>query len=352
MGAIVRFGMVGTGGMGTAGHLRVLQDSPHTQVVALCDVNPNTLKAAAERYSIGSTYTDYREMLEREQLDAIDVATPNVVHAEISLAAIQRRLHVICEKPMAMNRREAREMVASARSHQVKNAVNFSYRNVPAARFIREIIQSGEIGEVYHLIATYNQGWLVDPLSPHVWRLVKSLTGTGVLGDLGSHLIDLARFWVGEIEGVSSQLKTFVTKRPRADGSQGDVDVDDSASFLADFANGATGSFFCTRYAFARSNAQRAEIYGTKGGIVYDNEKPNEIQYSIGSFMAHQQRYSVMPVPSVHLEPRSTMRLFAEDILQGTTSTPTFEDGAAAQEILDAIEESARTRCWTTLPLD
>src|ERR1700738_3886687 len=148
MGAIVRFGMVGTGGMGTAGHLHVLQNSPNARVVALCDVNPDNLKAAAERYSIDSTYTDYREMLEREQLDAIDVATPNVVHAEISLAAMDRELHVICEKPMAMNRREAREMVASARSHQVKNAVNFSYRNVPAARFIREIIQSGEIGEV------------------------------------------------------------------------------------------------------------------------------------------------------------------------------------------------------------
>jgi predicted dehydrogenase len=182
---------------------------------------------------------------------------------------------------------------------------------------------------------------------------VKSFAGTGVLGDLGSHLIDLARFWVGDLTAVAGQLKTFLDQRPRADGSGvGTVDVDDAASFLAQFANGATGSFFCTRYAFARANSQRAEIYGTKGGLVYDNERPNEIQFSSGTLMAAQRQYATMPVPRLHQEPHTTIQLFAEDILQGTTSTPTFEDGLAAQEVLDAVEWSAQTKGWAPIPLE
>jgi predicted dehydrogenase len=353
MSSVVRVGMIGTGGMGTAGHLHVLSQSTVAQVVALCDVNPRNLAAAAERFGVSATYADYRELLEREELDVVDIVTPNNVHAEISIAAIRRGVHVLCEKPLALDRHEAREMMMSARTSDVKTAVNFSYRNVPAARFIREIITSGEIGDVYHMIATYNQGWLVDPNSPHVWRLVKSLSGTGVLGDLGSHLIDLARFWIGDFTAVAGHLKTFINERPRADGSgHGTVDVDDAASFLAEFANGATGSFFCTRFAFARANSQRSELYGTKGGIVYDNERPNEIQFSAGSLMASQRQYATMPVPGNHREPRSTMQLFAEDIRRGTTSTPTFEDGLAAQEVLDAVEASAQAKGWATVPLD
>jgi predicted dehydrogenase len=345
--------MVGTGGMGTAGHLHVFGQSSVARVVALCDVNPRNLAAAADRFGVEATYTDYRELLEREELDAVDIVTPNNVHAEISIAAIRKGINVLCEKPLALNRHEAREMLSMARQANVKTAVNFSYRNVAASRFIKEIIASGEIGDVYHLVATYNQGWLVNPESPHVWRVVKGLSGTGVLGDLGSHLIDLARFWIGDFVSVAGHLKTFVHERPRADGSgRGVVDVDDSASFLAEFANGATGSFFCTRFAFARANTQRAEIYGSKAGIVYDNEKPNEIQFSAGSLMASQRHYASMPVPRSHQEPRSTMQLFAEDIRRGTTSTPTFEDGAAAQEVLDAVEISATNRGWERIPVD
>jgi predicted dehydrogenase len=339
--------------MGTAGHLQVLAHSATAKVVALCDVNQRNLEAAAERFGVTTTYTDYRELLQSEELDAVDIVTPNNVHAEISIAAIRRGIHVLCEKPLALSRHEAREMVMAARKSDVKTAVNFSYRNVPAARFIREIIASGEIGDVYHVIATYSQGWLVDPNSPHVWRLVKSFAGTGVLGDLGSHLIDLSRFWVGDVRAVAGHLRTFVEQRPRADGSGvGTVDVDDAAAFLAEFAGGATGSFFCTRYAFARANSQRAEIYGTKGGLVYDNERPNEIQFSSGTLMATQRQYATMPVPHHHQEPQTTMQLFAEDILRGTSTTATFEDGLATQEILDAVEVSAQTKGWAPVPLE
>ncbi len=349
--SIVRLGLIGTGGWGTAGHLAAYHQSPDARVVALCDVNPRNLAAAADRYGITATYTSYEDMLEREALDAVDVSTPNVSHAPISLAAIARGVAVICEKPLAMNRQEAREMARAARAAGVRTAVNFTYRNVPAARFIREIIQSGEIGEIYHLIATYNQGWLVDPTSPRVWRLDKKMTGTGVLGDLGSHLIDLARFWVGELSAVVSHLTTFVAERPLPDGGRAPVDVDDAAAFLAEFANGATGSFFCTRYAFARANAQRAEIYGTKGGLIYDNERPNEIQFALGRFM--QQQYCLMPVPRAIVESRTTtMEQFVADVAHGTSRTATFDDGAACQEVLDAVEVSAQTGGWVRLPLD
>ena len=352
--SIVRLGMIGTGGWGTGGHLAAYQQSPYASVVAACDVNPQNLTRAVERYQIPATYADYREMLARETLDAVDVSTPNVSHAEISLAAISHKINVICEKPLGMNRHEAREMAMAARKAGVRTAVNFTYRNVPAARFIREIIQSGEIGEIYHVIATYNQGWLVDPNSPRVWRLNRAMTGTGVLGDLGSHLIDLAHWWVGEIRAVQGHLKTFVHERPLPDGSgTASVDVDDAATLMVEFGSGATGVLFCTRYAFARANTQRAEIYGTKGGLVYDNERPNEIQFATGQFMARNRQYSVMPVPRAIQETRTTtMQQFVEDVALGNSSTATFDDGAACQEVLDAVEESARLGTRVRLPLD
>jgi predicted dehydrogenase len=351
---IVRIAVVGTGGWGTYGHLAAYHESPCAEVVALCDVNPTNLSTAAAKYGVTSTYADYRELFAQESIDAVDVSTPNVAHAEISLAAIERGLHVLCEKPLAMNRREARAMASAARQAGVKTAVNFTYRHVPAAAFVREIIQSGEIGEIFHIVASYNQGWLVDPASPMVWRLNQKMTGTGVLGDLGSHLIDLARFWTGEFSAVSGQLTTFTTERPLPGGEgTGVVDVDDAASFLAEFKSGATGSFFCTRNAFARANSQRAEVYGTKGGVVYDNEQPNEIQFAMGSFMSGQRRYCAMPVPRARIEARTTtMHAFVEDLARGTSRCPTFDDGAECQEVLDAVEESADTREWVRVPLD
>ncbi len=352
--AVVRLGMIGTGGMGTDGHLAAYRQSPHVEIVAACDVNPENLARAAQRFSIPATYTDYREMLVREALDAVDVVTPNDSHAQISLDALGRHINVLCEKPLALNRQQAREMLAVARKSGLVTAVNFSYRNVPAARFIREIIRSGEIGEVYHVIATYNQGWAVDPNSPRVWRLNKAVSGTGVLGDLGSHLIDLVRWWVGEFRSVLGHLKTFITERPLPDGSgRAPVDVDDAASFMMELENGATGVLFCTRFAYARANTQRAEIYGTKGGLVYDNERPNEIQFAAGDFMRKHRQYCTMPVPGSIIASRTTtMQLFVDDILNGTTTTPTFEDGAACQEVLDAVEESARVGGWVRVPLD
>ncbi|MBX6772002.1 MAG: Gfo/Idh/MocA family oxidoreductase [Chloroflexi bacterium] len=348
----VRLAIIGTGGMGAA-HLRAYQASEKARVIAACDVDPESLARVAEQFNIPATYRDYRELLEREDLDAVDIVTPNNSHAEVSLAAIRRGLHVLCEKPLAMNRHEAREMVSAARRAGVIAAVNFTYRNVPAARYIREIIQSGEIGEPLHLIITYSQGWLVDPASPRVWRLTKEMSGTGVLGDLGSHLIDLARWWIGDISAVLGHLKTFVTERPLpGTGRLAPVDVDDAASFLAEFTNGATGVFFCTRYAFARANTQRAEIYGTRGGLVYDNERPNEIQFAIGSFMASARQYCTLPVPaSIQASKTTTMQQFVDDIVRGTCTTATFEDGLASQEVIDAVVESAQTGGWVRLPL-
>lgn len=350
-GPIVRLGMIGTGGWGTNGHLTAYEKSALVQVVAACDVNPENLARAQARYHIPRIYTSIEQMLENETLDAVDITTPNFSHASLTLAAIARGLHVICEKPLAMNHAEAQRLAVKAREAGVKTAVNFTYRNVPAARFVRDIIQSGEIGELHHIIGTYNQGWLVDPTSPRVWRLEKILSGTGVLGDLGSHLIDLARFWGEEFRSVFGHLKTFVAERPLPGGTErGIVDVDDAASFMAEFASGATGSFFCTRYAFARANTQRIEIYGSKGGLVYENERPNEIQFAISSFMARQRHYATIPVPRQITESQTTtMQQFVEDIVTDDARTATFDDGVACQQILDAVEQSAASGGWVYL---
>jgi predicted dehydrogenase len=350
----VRLGVIGTGSWGTNGHLTAYQQSPYVQVVAACDVSPANLARAAERFQIPATFDDYQALLSLDGLDAVDVSTPNVTHAEVSLAAIERGLAVLCEKPLGMNRRETRIMAAAARAAGRHTAVNFTYRNVPAARFIQEIVQAGEIGEIHHIIATYNQGHLINPESPLAWRMQKHLSGTGVLGDLGSHLIDLARFWGLEFQSVLGHLKTLVADRPHPDGrGRGVVDVDDAASFLAEFTNGATGTFFCTRFAFARANTQRIELYGSKGGLVYENERPNEIQFAAGSLMARQRHYATMPVPARIVDSRTTtMQLFVSDLVHGQTSTATFDDGAACQEILDAVESAAQTGTWARVPLD
>jgi predicted dehydrogenase len=232
----------------------------------------------------------------------------------------------------------------------VHTAVNFTYRYVPAARFAREIIQNGDLGEIRHVITSYNQGRIVDPDVPHSWRLNKQIAGTGVLGDLGSHLIDLIRFWGTEFSAVNGHLKTFVHERPTLDGGTAPVDVDDAASITAEFAHGGTGVVFTSRFAFGRGNHNRAEIYGSKGALVYDNDHPTELGFCVGEFMGRHFQFNRIPVPrSILHAPTSTMQAFVEDLALDRRTTATFADGLAAQIVLDAVVESAESRQWVSI---
>lgn len=266
----VRVGVVGTGGFANQVHLPGYQAHPKAKVVGVCDIILDRAKAAAEEFGATIVTEDYNDLIDRDDIDAIDVATPNNVHVPIALAAIKAGKHVICEKPLAMNYGEAKELIDAAKAAGAKTGVNFSYRGHPAARYARDLISSGQIGRIFHINAFYMQGWLVNPKTPIVWRLQKDITGTGVLGDLASHVIDLTMWFTDtKITSVVGDMATFTEERPLLDGTgTGKVDVDDASTFLARYENGAMGTFVSSRYGTARGNYQRIEVYGDKGGLV------------------------------------------------------------------------------------
>ncbi len=365
----VRVGVIGTGGVAFARHFPAYEaacQQGKAELVAVADPVEADRKRAAQEYGIANAFADYRDLLGLPDLDAVSVCTPNVYHEPISLAAIEAGKHVMCEKPLAMGYAGARRMYEGAKRAGLRTGVNFRYRYIPAATFVRDLVRSGELGEVYHVYVNYFGGSLASPDAPLRWRMVKSQTGTGALGDYGSHLVDLCRFWLGELEGVCGHFRTFVDERPALEGGTGQVDVDDAASWLARFVGGAEGAFHATRYALGRNNHQRAEIYGSKGAVIYEIEKwdvgGDQLQICLGTSQARYSGFSTIKVPPEYLAgtPLRPMTDFVDSILSdGSGSTdpaagdlvPTFYDGLRAQEVLDAVELSSREGTWVQLPL-
>ncbi len=361
----VRVGMIGTGNWANAGHLHVYQKHPRAKLIGVCDVVSEKAQRAAEKFGAGFATTDYSALLARDDIDAVDIATPNVMHAPIALAALGAGKHIICEKPMAMNYREAWAMAQAVRGAGVKTAINFVYRGHPAAQFAHHLVQEGYIGRIFQVNAFYMQSWLVDPQMPLVWRLQKGVTGTGTLGDLGSHIIDLAEWITGErIKTLLADMQTFVPERPLLDNSGiGQVDVDDGANFLARFENGAMGTFVSSRYGTGHQNYQRLEVYGEQGALIYSVDDVDHIQVALGPAFVKERVMTSMPVPrrfkssdeSSHFARQNRpgiIHAFIEAILDDKEMQPNFEDGLRNQEILEAIEISAHERRWVDLPLN
>jgi len=355
----VRMGMIGTGGFANGVHMPGYRNHPGATIAGVCDPILDRAKAAAETFGASFVTDDYKKLIARDDIDAVDIVTPNVFHIPIALAAIEAGKHVICEKPLAMNVAEARELVHAAKGSGCKTGVNFSYRGHPAARYVKSLISEGRIGRVFHVTASYLQGWLVSPDTPLVWRLQKHLTGTGVLGDLASHIIDLTMWFTGaRITSVVGDMNTFTHERPLPDGSgRGKVDVDDATTFLTRFDNGAMGTFVSSRNGTTRGNYQRIEIYGEKGALVYGWDEKDHIEACLG-YPADQKQMAQMAVPD-RFKPRDGSHGFTENvsnfidaILEDKEMTPNFEDGLANQEILDAVAISAREGTWVSLPLD
>jgi predicted dehydrogenase len=287
------------------------------------------------------------------------------MHAPIALAALQAGKHVICEKPMAMNYQEALAMAEAARQAGLVTAINFVYRCHPAAQFAHHLVRSGYLGRLYQINGHYLQGWLMDRQLPLVWRLQKEMTGTGVLGDLGSHLIDLAEWISGEqIKTVIADFQTFVHERPLLDGSgTGRVEVDDAANFLARFEGGAGGAFSTSRYAAGQNNYQGLEIYGEQGSLAYSVDDPDQLWAALGpAFVQEQIPMTPLRVPR-RFKPLDESDQFSrqnrgghifafiEAILAGKMMVPNFQEGLRNQAVMEAIELSAQERRWVDLPL-
>ncbi len=282
----VGIGMLGYAFMGKA-HTNAYKTLPYMiypppaipRLVAIAGRDEEAVKEAVLRYGYEGYYTDWRRMLDDPRVQLFDNGGPNNLHAEPCIAAAEKGKHILCEKPMARSREEAMTMLDAVKKAGVKHMVSFNYRFVPAIRQAYELIRSGALGEIYHFRAVYLQEWISDPDFPLVWRLDKKVAGSGALGDLGAHIIDLGRFLVGEPASVLALTKTFVKQRPLPGGSGvGNVDVDDAFEAVVEFDNGAVGTLEASRFSPGRKNYAVFEINGSKGSLRFDLERLNELE--------------------------------------------------------------------------
>ncbi len=282
----VGVGMLGYAFMGKA-HTNAYKTLPYMiypppavpRLVAVAGRDEAGVQAAAARYGYERAYTDWRQLLTDPDVQLFDNGGPNNLHAEPCIAAAQAGKHILCEKPLARNAGEARTMRDAAQAAGVKHMVAFNYRFVPAIRQAYELIQSGKLGRIYHFRAVYLQEWITDPQMPLIWRLNKGLAGSGALGDLGAHIIDLGRFLVGEPKSVMAMTRTFIPERPLLDGSgMGKVEVDDAFEAIVEFENGAIGTLEASRFCPGRKNYEVLELNAEHGSIRFNLERFNELE--------------------------------------------------------------------------
>ncbi|SEB50454.1 Gfo/Idh/MocA family oxidoreductase [Paenibacillus sp. GP183] len=331
------------------------------------------LKKAAEDFGWQEYATDWKDVIDRNDIDVICIATPTSSHMEIAIAAAKAGKHILCEKPLGMNAVDAKQMWDAAKQAGVVNMVGHNYRRVPAIALAKRLIDDGKIGEIYHFRGVYLQDWLSDPDYSMSWRLDKKIAGSGSHGDLNSHLIDLARYLVGEIDQVIGMEKTFVKKRAKAYGDQishpspsiqlEDVTVDDSTVFLAKFKNSSIGTFEASRMASGRKNHERIEINGSKGSISFNFERMNELEFwskddgldvqGFRTIIATEDVHPYMKAwwPPGHLigYENTFVNQFADFIHAIVTKNqvqPNFHDGWMCNKVLDAVSRSIESLTW------
>src|SRR5258708_30243790 len=247
-------------------------------LVAIAGRNEAAVREAAQRYGYEKYYTDWHDLIKDPDVQLFDNGGTNDAHAEPCITAAKAGKHILCEKPLARTAPEAKKMLDAVNKAGVKHMVAFNYRFVPAIRQVRQLIESGALGQIYHFRAMYLQEWIADPDFPMVWRLDKNTAGSGALGDLGAHIIDLARFLVGEPARLMAMTKTFIEDRPTGDGTRGHVTVDDAFVSTVEFANGAIGTLEASRFAPGRKNYNVFEINAEHGSIRFNLERFNEME--------------------------------------------------------------------------
>jgi predicted dehydrogenase len=367
-------GMLGYAFMGKA-HTNAFKKLPYMiypppaipVLVAIAGRNKEAVEEAAKRYGYEGYYTDWRKMLENPRVQLFDNGGPNDAHAEPCIAAAQAGKHILCEKPLARNGEEAKSMLEAAEKAMIKHMVAFNYRFVPAIRQAYDLIKNGALGRIYHFRAMYLQEWIMPHYHvPKIWRLDKKTAGSGALGDLGTHIIDLSRFLVGEVKSVSAMTKTFVDERPLPDGKgTGKVDVDDAFVACVEFENGALGTLEASRFAGGRKNYQVFEINAEKGSIRFNLERLNELEvFWIGEKPQETEGFHNVMItegyhpwisnwwPHGHIIgwEHSFVHEIAhlmDCIVNNKAVAPygaTFEDGYRASIICDAILQSAVTK--------
>lgn len=355
--AVIRVGSVGIGGISRGVHLPGIEKSPDLKLAAVCDIDPEALRYARETYGIDEAhcFTDYHDLIRCPDVDAVDISTPNHVHYEVALAAAEAGKPYAVEKPLTLTAEQADHLAQVTREKKVKNMVCFSYRFKASARYAKDLIDRGMIGKIYHVDMQYYQAWGLPFFdTPLLWRFQKELTGSGALGDLGSHALDLVRFVTGqEYKRLVSHVGTFIPERRKTDGSgTGRVDVDDFSNYMAELEGGGAATFRITRFGYGRGNYQTMEIYGSEGAIQYelDHAAPgeDEISICIGRANAEANVFSKLPIPEKYKADQ--MQSFA-DIINGKDDglAATVFDGQVNQHAVDAVLRSGETGCWVEL---
>ncbi|WP_406041998.1 Gfo/Idh/MocA family oxidoreductase [Micromonospora sp. NBC_00898] len=389
----LRVGMVGYAFMGAAHSQawrtvnRVYDLPAQVRMSLICGRDESKVADAAGRLGWEAHTTDWRRLVESDEIDVVDICTPGDSHCEIAIAALAAGKHVLCEKPLANTVEEARLMAAAAaraRAGGVRAMCGFNYRRVPAVTMMRQLVADGRLGVVRHVRAAYLQDWIVDPQFPLVWRLQRDRAGSGALGDIGAHIVDLTQYVTGQrISGVSALTETFVKERPLPTGSSGlaahadgngqatgPVTVDDAAAFVARLDGGALATYEASRFATGRKNALRVEINGSLGTVLFDLERLNELEFYDATRPAAEQGFTRILVtegehpymsawwPPGHIigyEHSFThqMRDFVEAVATGVDPAPSFADALQVQLVLDAVTRSAELgSSWTEVAPD
>ena len=309
--------------------------------------NRAPLEQMASTWGWDEVETDWRRVVERKDIDIVDVATPNALHAEMAIAAAQAGKIVFCEKPLAVSAAEGARMAAAVQGRP--NMVWFNYRRVPGVALSRRLVNEERIGRVFHYRANYLQEWGNDPTRPPGWKTQKATAGSGVLGDLMSHSIDTALYLNGPIREVSAMMHTFAAGR----------DVDDATLVLARFENGSVGTFEATRYAVGCRNQNRYEMHGSKGMVRFNLEDLNHLEFFDATGTRETEGPRRLLVSNEYWKPghpigyehtfTSALAEFLRTLASGEAFHPNFEDAQRVQEVLGAVEESARKREWTVV---
>src|SRR3954464_13814763 len=384
-------GLIGYAFMGAA-HSQAWRTAPHffdlplrPELTVLAGRDAGRVADAAQRLGWADTETDWRRVIERDDVGLVDVCTPGDTHAAIAIAALEAGKHVLCEKPLANSVAEAEAMAeaaAKAAARGIRSMVGFTYRRVPAIGLARTLVADGRLGDIRHVRAQYLQDWIADASTPMSWRLEKERAGSGALGDIGAHIIDLTQYVTGErIASVNGLLETFVHERPLAapasagllgggavDGvAKGHVTVGGAASVLARFSGGAIGVFEATRFATGRKNAIRVEINGSLGSLAFDFEDMNVLEYfdgredaDVAGFRRIIATEATHPYVAAWWPPGHGLGYehgFTHQVVdlvhagaEHRDPTPGFADGLQVQRVLDAVETSSDTRSWQEIP--
>lgn len=346
---------------------------PVRKIVA--EVTDERARDVAAQYGFEKSTADWRDIVNDPDIDIVDIATPNNAHAEAAIAAAEAGKHIICEKPLSNTSEDARRMYEAVKKAGVVNMVAFNYRRTPAVALAKKYIEEGAIGEIRNFRGTYLQDWSADPESPLSWRFQKEIAGSGTLGDIATHVVDMARYLVGDISAVNSMMATWIPERPRQEagvdtlgaarggGPKAAVDVDDEVMTLLKFESGAIGSIEATRNAYGRNNFITFEIHGTKGSIFFNYERRDELQVcfaddepdrrgfrTVYTGPNHPYGPSLWPIPALGIGYGETKIIEAHDfidaIVNGREADPSFRDGYQIALIEDAIAESAAAEAW------